>query len=262
MNTVELYYRESGNPEKPTLCLLHGLFGSTSNWMGVVKYLQHDFHIIIPDLRNHGRSPHHRDMDYPLMADDLLTLFNRLELGSVHLLGHSMGGKVAMWLALQRPERIEKLVVADIAPVTYMHSFERIFSGLKGLPLARIVNRDAADRGLAEWVGERGVRQFLLQNLVKQPEGWSWRFNLDVLHQAISRLAGFPQAHRLIYAGDVLFVHGERSDYVRDTHREQICRLFPHYRLRMLNGAGHWLYAEQPQRFAQVVKEFLAVNRG
>jgi pimeloyl-ACP methyl ester carboxylesterase len=263
MNTgaVELYYRQSGDPEKPKLCLLHGLFGSASNWMGVVKYLQHDFHIIIPDMRNHGRSPHCQEMDYPLMAHDLLALFNRLDMGSVHLLGHSMGGKVAMWLALQQPERIEKLVVADIAPVTYMHSFERIFSGLQGLPLAQIKNRDDADRRLAAWVSETGVRQFLLQNLVRQPDGWSWRFNLDVLHKVISRLAGFPQADRLIFAGDVLFVHGERSDYLKDAYRERIGQLFPHYRLRMMNGVGHWLYAEQPQRFAQVVKEFLAVSR-
>ncbi|MET0107800.1 MAG: alpha/beta fold hydrolase [Candidatus Thiodiazotropha sp.] len=256
-HAVELYYRKFGKPEQPTLCLLHGLFGSANNWMGIVKYLQDDFHIITPDLRNHGRSPHHDGMDYTLMAGDLLELFDRLGINGVNLLGHSMGGKVAMWSALQQPERIEKLVVADIAPVAYEHGFDNVFEGLCGLPLDRIQHREEADQLLAGWVAEKGVRQYLLQNLVKQHQGWSWRFNLDVLRKSISHLTGFPEPGRRIFAGEVLFIHGEKSDYVRDSHRESMGRLFPHYRQRMLHGAGHWLYAEQPQLFAQAVKGFL-----
>jgi pimeloyl-ACP methyl ester carboxylesterase len=110
---------------------------------------------------------------------------------------------------------------------------------------------------LAEWIVDKGVRQYLLQNLVKQPEGWSWRFNLGVLRKSISVLVGFPRPERRIFAGDVLFIHGERSDYVKDVYQEKIAQLFPHYRQRMLHGAGHWLYAEQPQLFARVVKRFL-----
>ncbi|MES9993029.1 MAG: alpha/beta fold hydrolase [Candidatus Thiodiazotropha sp.] len=254
---IALYYREFGNPEAPKLCLLHGLFGSANNWMGVVNCLQDSFHIITPDLRNHGRSPHHEDMDYELMADDLLQLLNSLQADSVYLLGHSMGGKVAMWLALQQPERVEKLIVADIAPVAYAHRFESIFKGLTSLPLDAIRDRQEADRLLAEWVNETGVRQYLLQNLLKQSDGWRWRFNLDVLHGAISDLVGFPEVKQGFFAGDALFIHGEKSDYVKVAYRHRIAQLFPHYRLRMLHGAGHWLYAEQPQQFAQVVKSFV-----
>ncbi|MES9969759.1 MAG: alpha/beta fold hydrolase [Candidatus Thiodiazotropha sp.] len=256
-HTVSLHCRELGDPKRPTLCLLHGLFGSANNWMGIVKYLADDFHIIAPDLRNHGRSPHHDCMDYKVMAGDLLQLLDDLAVSEVSLLGHSMGGKVAMWLALQQPERIEKLVVADIAPVAYTHSFANIFQGLKAVPLDEIQQRDAAEQRLAEWVVDKGVRQYLLQNLVKQPGGWSWRFNLEVLRKAIPDLIGFPQPGRRIYAGEVLFIHGERSDYVTDAYRETISQLFPHFRKRMLHGAGHWLYAEQPQLFAQAVKSFL-----
>jgi esterase len=254
---VALHCREFGSPKQPTLCLLHGLFGSANNWMGVVKYLAHDFHIIAPDLRNHGRSPHSPGMDYGLMVGDLLQLFDDLALSEVHLLGHSMGGKVAMWLALQQPERVEKLLVADIAPVAYEHSFSSIFQGLSALELDKITLRDEADRQLAEWVRDRGVRQYLLQNLVKQSGGWSWRFNIDALREAIPDLIGFPDPHQRIYAGEVLFIHGEKSDYVTDAYRERMAQLFPHFRQRMLHGAGHWLYAEQPKLFAQAVKNFL-----
>jgi esterase len=255
--SLALHFREFGKPELPTLCMLHGLFGSASNWMGIVKYLQDDFHIIAPDMRNHGRSPHAEGMDYSYMAGDLLELFDHLDIDEANLLGHSMGGKVAMWLALQHPERVVKLVVADIAPVAYSHGFDRIFDGLCGLWLDKIQRREEADDKLAEWVVDKSVRQYLLQNLVKQPGGWSWRFNLGELRKAMSTLTAFPEPGRRIFAGDVLFIHGEKSDYVRDNYQEKIGQLFPHYRQRMLHGAGHWLYAEQPQLFAQVVKRFL-----
>jgi esterase len=254
---LALHFREFGNPGLPTLCLLHGLFGSANNWMGIVRYLQDDFHIIAPDLRNHGRSPHDEEMDYSSMAGDLLELLERSEINSANLLGHSMGGKVAMWLALQHPERVEKLLVADIAPVAYEHAFDTIFEGLCGLRLDRIQHREAADQALAEWIADKGVRQYLLQNLVKRPGGWSWRFNLAVLRKAISALTGFPDPGGQTFAGDTLFIHGERSDYVRDDYQARIGQLFPHYRQRMLHGAGHWLYAEQPRLFAQAVKHFL-----
>ncbi|MEW8506337.1 MAG: alpha/beta fold hydrolase [Candidatus Thiodiazotropha sp.] len=256
-SAIPLYCREFGDPDAPKLCLLHGLFGSANNWLGVVKYLQDSFHIIAPDLRNHGRSPHHKAMDYGSMAEDLLQLINQLEIDGLHLLGHSMGGKVAMLLALQQPERVERLVVADIAPVAYAHRFDNIFRGLAGMPLDEIKSREEADRWLAEWVGESGVRQYLLQNLLKQSSGWRWRFNLEVLRDAIADLVDFPEVKREIFAGEALFIHGEKSDYVKDAYRDRIAQLFPHYRLRMLHGAGHWLYAEQPRLFAQAVKSFV-----
>jgi esterase len=196
-------------------------------------------------------------MDYCAMAGDLLALLDRLQVDSASLLGHSMGGKAAMWLALTRPERVERLLVADIAPVGYPNRFQLIFQGLQALPLQQLSGRESADQRLAPWVASGSVRQYLLQNLVKQPSGWQWRFNLPVLKRSIETLAGFPAAQARSFAGEVLFLYGERSDYVKAEYREAIERLFPLARLRLLPGAGHWLYAEQPEAFSRAVKAFL-----
>lgn len=252
-----LHFREYGEADRPPLMLLHGLFGVSTNWLSVVKRLQVDYRLILPDLRNHGRSPQHPAMDYPAMAGDLLALLDRLGLDSVSLLGHSMGGKAAMWLSLIQPERIARLVVADIAPVGYPLHFGSIFHGLEALPLAQLDDRGSADRQLAQWVPERAIRQYLLQNLVKHSAGWRWRCNLPVLSRHREILADFPPADGLSYAGEALFLYGERSDYVQPPYREAITRLFPHARLRMLHGAGHWLYAEQPEAFSRAVMGFL-----
>ncbi|MEJ2691846.1 MAG: alpha/beta fold hydrolase [Candidatus Thiodiazotropha sp.] len=257
---LSLYYRELGSAQAPPLLLLHGLFGVSNNWMGVVKLLQEDFRLILPDLRNHGRSPHHPRMDYPAMAGDLLALLDRLRLDSVSLLGHSMGGKVAMWMALLEPERVERLVVADIAPVPYPSRFDEIFQGLQELPLAELSGRQSADQRLAGRVGQRAVRQYLLQNLVKRTQGWEWRFNLPVLSRSRETLGDFPASEGRSFAGEVLFLYGERSDYVRPEYREAIERLFPHARRRMLPAAGHWLYAEQPEAFSRAVRMFLKTS--
>jgi esterase len=255
--TLALHYRESGNPERPVLMLLHGLFGNAGNWQGVAKHFQDDYRLILPDLRNHGRSPHARAMDYPALAEDLRALMDRLQVESATLVGHSMGGKSAMWLALNHPERIDRLVVADIAPIDYPSRFDEIFQGLSELPLEGLVDRAAADLSLARRVPSRAVRQYLLQNLIKGPEGWGWRFNLPVLKASALTLAGFPPTDDLSFAGEVLFIYGERSDYVLPEYRDSIDALFPHARLRMLNGAGHWLYTEQPEAFSRALKAFL-----
>jgi len=254
---LALHYREYGVKELPALLLLHGLFGASGNWQGVVKRLRGEFRLILPDLRNHGRSPHHEVMDYEAMAADVLGLMDHLQLASVSLLGHSMGGKTAMWLALSQPERVRRLVVADIAPVVYPNRFEEIFDGLLKLPLAHLQSRDAADRYLSHSVAERSVRQYLLQNLIRGDSGWSWRFSLPVLQGAMTQLAGFPEAREMSFAGRTLFIYGERSDYLIPAYRGAIETYFPHARLRVLDNAGHWLYAEQPEAFVRIVKGFL-----
>jgi pimeloyl-ACP methyl ester carboxylesterase len=236
---------------------VHGLFGSSGNWMGVAKRLQADYRLILPDLRNHGRSPHHPSMDFPAMAADLLALLDRLEIESASLVGHSMGGKASMWLALTQPERVARLVAADIAPVSYHNRFKTIFQGLKALPLEQVPGRGAADRMLSSWVPERAVRQYLLQNLVKRSGGWQWRLNLPVLEACIGTLTDFPARDGMSYAGEVLFLYGERSDYVLPEYRERILSLFPLARLRMLAQAGHWIYAEQLEAFSGAVKAFV-----
>ena len=257
VEALELAYRELGNPQRPPLLLVHGLFGSSANWMGVVKRLQDDYRLILPDMRNHGRSPHHPDMDFLSMAADLAALLDRLEIESARLVGHSMGGKAAMWLALTRPERVERLVAGDIAPVSYHNRFKVIFQALCEMPLDELDGRETADRLLSRRVPERLIRQYLLQNLVKQRDGWQWRCNLPVLESSIDTLTGFPDPQGLSYAGEVLFLYGERSDYVLPEYRDRMLHLFPLARLRMLPQAGHWIYAEQPDAFSQAVKLFL-----
>ncbi|MES9833620.1 MAG: alpha/beta fold hydrolase [Candidatus Thiodiazotropha sp. DIVDIV] len=252
-----LYYRDLGDNNRPVLCLLHGLFGSSSNWMGIVRRLQQDYRIIVPDLRNHGRTPHRDEMNYPVMVEDLMQMIDSLELPSLSLLGHSMGGKVAMCAALSHPERIDKLIVADIAPVAYGNRFASIFKGLGEMPLEQLQNREEADSYLSNSVPDQGVRQYLLQNLVKQEQGWVWRFNLNILQSALPSLSGFPEIGQSVYPGDVLFIHGEKSDYLNNDALKVIQRCFPHNRRRMIHGAGHWLYAEQPDQFAQAVISFL-----
>ena len=254
---LELHCRQFGEPDATPLLLLHGLFGSATNWLGIARQLQDRFRLIIPDLRNHGRSPHASRMDYPAMAEDILALLERLEIPSVHIVGHSMGGKVGMWLTLTWPDRVNRLVVADVAPVVYTHRFEAIFRGLQAIDLSQLEDRQAADRQLSEFVGSRQVRGYLLQNLVKQTGGWDWRLNLPVLHREIATLAGFPALGGRSFPGDVLFIYGGNSDYVQADHFPAIRTTFPFARLRALAGAGHWVYADQPDGFIQAVTSFL-----
>jgi pimeloyl-ACP methyl ester carboxylesterase len=254
---MPLYYRELGQMGKPVLCLLHGLFGASSNLMGIAKRLQDDYHVLVPDLRNHGRSFHCDNMDYPGMAQDLIALIKGAGIHYTSLLGHSMGGKVAMWFALRYPQRVDKLIVADIGPMAYENRFHAIFSGLISIPLERLKTREEADQYLSEWVLSASVRNYLLQNLIKQKRGWSWRFNLSVLQRVMPTLLGFPEQTQRTFPGDTLFIHGEHSNYMNDEARAIIKVRFPHYQEHMLLGAGHWLHAEQPQRFTQVVARFL-----
>jgi len=254
---VELYYRESGDPEAEPLILLHGLFGSSANWMGIARHLENTWRLIVPDLRNHGRSPHAEDMSYQAMAGDVIALMDRLGIGAVNLLGHSMGGKLAMVTALLNGGRVNKLAVADASPVGYEHRFEAILSGLQSIELDKLTDREEAEQRLAETVDSRETRQYLLQNLLKQSGAWTWRFNLSVLAREIETITGFPDLSKQTFPGDVLFIHGGNSPYVKPEYQPAIRKLFPFARIRMLPGAGHWVYAEQPEPFSQAVRNFL-----
>ena len=257
IGAIDLYYRELGDSAAEPLILLHGLFGSSANWMGIARRLESDWRIIIPDLRNHGRSAHAASMSYQQMAGDLVALMDRLEMSCAHLIGHSMGGKLAMTLALNQGDRVDKLVVADVAPVSYTHSFDSILNGLQSLRLDLLTSRQQADQLLADSVDSHATRQYLLQNLLKQSAAWVWRFNLPVLASEITTIAGFPDQSGNSFPGDVLFIYGGNSSYVKAEYQPAIREAFPFARLRMLAGAGHWVYAEQPEQFTQAVTNFL-----
>lgn len=256
---MKLFLREYGDPgsTNPTVILLHGLFGSSTNWHGIARRLGETRAVLVPDLRNHGRSGHSRVMSYPAMAEDLSGLLDDRGIDCAALVGHSMGGKVAMWLALTRPERVRALAVVDIAPEAYPHRFERLIGALSTLDLETLYGRRDADRILADQIPSPELRGFLLQNLVRDTDGWRWRLNLTVLSAAMDEIIGFPGPDARQFPGPALFVYGTASDYLAGAHLATIRALFPLARLRAVSGAGHWVYADRPHAFFKALEEFL-----
>jgi len=257
---MKLHYREYGrySDQRPTLILLHGLLGSSVNWHSIARRLESAHHILVPDLRNHGRSPHAREMDYPSMAGDLLQLLDDQGLDDALWVGHSMGGKAAMWLALARPERVAGLVVVDIAPVTYGHGFDLVLTAMQAVDLAVLDSRQDADAILAGYLDDPGLRQYLLQNLAREQGRWYWRANLPALAAGMESISGFSlPPGSSSYPGPALFVYGDRSNYVTPARQPRIAALFPLARLRLIAGAGHWLYAEQPEAFLAALNSFI-----
>lgn len=256
---LELHTRTAGDPERPTLVLLHGLFGASANWGAVARHLSARYHVLVPDLRNHGQSPHHPDSSYPAMAADVLGLLDDRGIGTATLVGHSMGGKVAMQLALHHPQRVRGLAVVDMAPVGYRHDFEAVLAAFRAVDLSAIRSRGDADAQMAAYVGAGGVRAFLLQNLVKGADGWRWRANLDALDAAQRQITAFPvQPVGARFTGPTSFVYGERSDYVTPAYETAIRRYFPNATLCPVENAGHWVYADQPQGFMHCLEALLA----
>lgn len=241
----------------PVLVILHGLFGSLVNWNWQARQFAEDFTVHTLDLRNHGGSPHTDSMDYPSMAADVLEFMDDHSIDRCHVLGHSMGGKVAMQMALGHPERIGRLVVVDIAPVEYAGEHDEIFEGLLALDPAGIRSRREADQQLASRVEDEQVRQFLLSNLYRTDEGsLAWRINLSGLHDCYPQLLAAPAGNEP-FDGDTLFVKGDMSDYISETCREELLKKFPRARLKTVMQAGHWLHAEKPQTFNRLVRDFL-----
>ncbi len=241
--------------------MLHGLLGCGSNWGSFCRRMAGRFAVTAADLRGHGASPHAPRLDYPAMAADALALMDRLGLDRCHVLGHSMGGKVAMRLALDRPERLDRLVVADIAPVAYPEDGEdgprAAVAAMRALPLDGLAGRDEADRWLARDVPDAALRGFLLTNLARGADGrWRWRLDLEAIARHYGALRGFPEGGRP-HAGPALFARGARSGYVRGEHLPAIRALFPNARVETIEGAGHWPHAERPAAFEAAVSAFL-----
>ncbi len=252
---LALNWQALGESDRPPLVILHGFLASGRNWLTIAKALSDRFWVLLPDLRNHGASPHHPIMDYPVMAADMLGLLDRLELPEAAVLGHSMGGKVAMWVALNHPERVSKLLVADISPKKYTHDFNDILTALKALPLASLSSRKQADEHLRASIAKPSLRQFLLQNLKLEDGSFHWRVDLDILRDAGPMISGFPDSTGYYpYSDETLFVFGEQSGFL---DQAAIQSLFPSATISMIAEAGHWLHAEQPVRFLEIVGRFL-----
>ncbi len=253
---MNLYYRTQGDGDP--VIILHGLFGDSLNWAGVARLLQDDYRLILPDMRNHGRSPHDNDdCSYSAMAEDVLALMDRLSIEKAHLIGHSMGGKAAMTLALRHPDRVRSLTVVDIAPKQYPPRHDDVFNGIKTVADARPESRQEAERILAEWITTDAIRTFILKNFVRGGSGFEWRLNWQALYNHYDQLTDFPESGNQ-YTGPVQFLIGGASDYVADSDRGLIEQLFPAAKGRIVGGSGHWLHAEKPEQTARWIREFLS----
>ena len=252
---MELYYRIEGSGFP--IFILHGLLGSSDNWRAISKRLSPSYKIYSVDLRNHGQSPHSERMSYPVMTDDLRELFERERISEAHVVGHSLGGKVAMQFATSHRARVSKLVVVDIAPKAYPPSQRSILAALERLELQGFKAFGEIDAALAPAIPEAAVRQFLMKNIVRVPPGFQWRIDLASIAKSYDGLtkAIIPEG---IYDNPALFMRGGRSDYIADTDLPAIQAIFPRAKLVTIAGAGHWLHADSTDEFLQVVTDFLS----
>ncbi len=253
-----LNYQQHGQGEH--IILIHGLFGSLENLNMVAKRLSNDYCVTSVDVRNHGNSFHQQGMSYTELAQDVINLLDELSIDYCHLLGHSMGGKIAMQIALSNPQRVSKLLVADIAPVEYPPHHLTIIEGLQAIDLTKVQKRKDADNQLASYVEDTGVRQFLLRNIViNEQKQFQFKCNLNNIKQGYQQImqANFTQDGQP-FTGKTLFIKGGNSNYITAKHQNTIATLFPNAKAKIIQNAGHWLHAEKTVVFNKIVTNFLA----
>lgn len=240
----------------PSLIILHGLFGSASNFRTLAKQFGEHYTVYCLDLRNHGSSPHDDDVSFDAMASDIIEFMDREGIDDTVLMGHSLGGKVAMQVALNHPHRISKLIAGDIAPVEYPHHHDRIFDGLNEVTRRSPASRKEAEQILVDYVEIPEVRLFLLTNLTRAEDGsLQWRINVDGLVNGYEHIAKKPWGTP--FTGPSLFIRGALSDYVCQEYFPAIYELFPTAEITTLDGTGHWLHAEKPKEYTEIVLKFL-----
>ena len=243
--------------EGEPLIVIHGLFGSARNWGGICRGLSDIRQVHALDLRNHGSSPWSDEMSYERMAEDVADYIAARGLAPCDILGHSMGGKTAMQLALTQPELVERLIVVDIAPVGYIReSYPEYIDAMKRVDLERTTRRAEVDAQLTPTIHDDSLRAFLIQNLVSEHGRFHWRINLDGIAANMPAIVDFPKHHGG-FSGQTTFFAGERSDYIRPRDEAEIKRLFPHSRLIEIGASGHWPHAEQPEKFLKLVRAAL-----
>lgn len=253
---LELHSDVQGNG--PPLLILHGLFGSATNWRSVARHLasRHTVHAL--DLRNHGGSPWAATMTYPQMADDVRHYIARHRLQGVTVMGHSMGGKTAMALALTHPEVVARLIVVDIAPRTYAVTLASHVEAMRSIDLLAAASRSEVQRRLQAMLSDAGVAAFLAQNLVQRDTHFDWRINLAAIAAAMPDLVDFPSALRdRVYPAATTLIAGANSDYLPDGDVAPFAPMFPHLEATVIQDAGHWVHAEQPERFLEAVERAL-----
>ncbi|OYN86595.1 alpha/beta fold hydrolase [Parenemella sanctibonifatiensis] len=252
-----LHTRTVGDDDAATVVFLHGLFGQGRNWNEIAKQLPSGWRGLMIDLPNHGHSPWTEDFSYLQMADQTAETIRAKTTGPVVVVGHSMGGKVAMQLALRHPDLVRALVVVDISPSSATSSFDVYVEAMRSIDLTAITSRGEADQAMTDLVPSATVRGFLLQNLRREGQGWRWQQNLDLLGGSLDQIGDWPATDGS-YPGPVLWVAGDQSDYITEADREPMEALFPAVRLTTIKQAGHWVHSEQPAIFVQVLRAFLS----
>jgi pimeloyl-ACP methyl ester carboxylesterase len=253
---LRLFYHVTGHGHP--LIILHGLFGSSDNWFTLAKFFGDRYKVYAVDQRNHGRSPHSDQFDYRIMADDLNNLLIHEGIQSVYLLGHSMGGKTAMQFALMYPQKVDKLIVVDIAPKAYPPNHDEIFEALFALRLEKHSTRAELDSAMAKHISGIAVRQLLLKNVFRDEGGkFKWRIDIGAIHKNYDKINEAINGTQP-FTKSTLFIKASKSSYILDDDKRQIKSMFPSAEFAVIENAGHWVHAEAPQQFAEKVVEFLA----
>ena len=252
---MKLAYQETGEGE--AIIILHGLFGSSDNWLSVAKELSENYKVYLLDLRNHGDSPHTEEFTYAAMAEDIAEFVQQHQIKDPIVVGHSMGGKTAMRFSVEHPELLKKLVVVDIAPRYYPPHHQTILAGLKAIDVENLKSRKEADTVLSEYINELGVRQFLLKNLGRSKGGgYEWKLNLPVIDEKIENI-GEALGEDKHFDKPTLFINGTTSNYIKKEDEEMIRKIFPNASIQPIEGAGHWVHAEKPEEFLSVLQSFI-----
>lgn len=252
---MKLHFKQTG--QGSPVIIAHGLLGMSDNWYSFAKKLSENHMVYTVDLRNHGRSPHADEMNYEVMATDLLQFMEDQWLfDDVTLIGHSMGGKAAMQLALTEPDMVKKLIIVDIGPGAYSDRHSHILEALDSVSLSGMKSRKEVEEQLQGSLSDRGVVAFLMKNLKRTTEGFRWRANLPVLKDAYPQLMGGLSTNGT-FEGHTLFVRGSTSDYIREEETTLIQQLFPQASILTIDNAGHWVHADQPDKLLRVVHDFL-----
>lgn len=252
---MKLFYREQG--EGQPIIILHGVFGSSDNWLTPAKMLADTNKVFLLDQRNHGQSPHSDEFSNSVMADDLKEFIEEHAIKDPLIMGHSMGGKVAMAFASRYKNSLRKLVIVDIAPKYYPPHHKKILEGLNSINLKNLETRQEADEQFAKYEPNLGVRQFLLKNIYRNEQNeFSWRINLPVITQKIDNV-GEPLAESAKIEVPTLFIRGGSSRYIQETDEPLIKKIFSDARIETIEGAGHWVHAEKPKEFVEILRKFI-----
>jgi pimeloyl-ACP methyl ester carboxylesterase len=253
---MQLNFKKLGSGE--ALIILHGFMGSLDNWQSLANEFAKSFEVYLIDARNHGKSPHTSTHSIAEMVDDLFDFMQQQHISKAHIIGHSMGGKVAMQFAVNYPNCVNKLVVADIAAKKYERGHDDVFEALYAIDLTKIETRKQAEEAMLPHVSEFGTRQFLLKNLERLENGtYQWKMNLGVLHRDYDEITQEVKSYKPITI-TVLFLKGELSKYIKHEDWEQIQSIFPQAELKEIGKAGHWLHADNPKEFYEKVMAFLS----